>query len=95
VTSLTGAQKTIAESWAAFDQAMRLLPSQTGYSLVLKLALDLLGYWTLLLPELFEQDRESIQVFQTMMGLEADGVPGPITRQALLDRLVDRGLLPS
>ena len=83
-----------ADAWAAFKAAMVLLPSQTGNSLVLKRALNLLGYFVDIdNAAMGPVDTVSVKTFQVLMGLTEDGVPGPITRRAMLDRLVDRGYL--
>jgi len=94
VKALSGNDMSAADAWAAFKAAMVLLPSQTGNSLVLKRALNLLGYFVDIdNAAMGPVDTVSVKTFQVLMGLTEDGVPGPITRRAMLDRLVDRGYL--
>lgn len=58
-------------------------------SRVAELALDLLGYRV---PQ-GVVELETVQTFQRMMGLGVDGQVGPKTREALISRLAERGIL--
>lgn len=60
----------------------------------LKVGLYLLGYWITspFSDTLSDWDREAVYVFQRLMGLTSDRIPGKKTKAALVERLADRGL---
>lgn len=85
-----------AAAWSAFKNQISILPSIGGeFGSVGKLALRLLGYHVSNVTDedLDSDDYQTISIFQRLQGLDTDGKPGPHTRQALLERLRDRGLM--
>jgi hypothetical protein len=82
-----------AAAWARFESAVRALPDKDEFGLVGKTALRLLGYHADLSTLLDEDDLESVRLFQRMMKLKADSVPGPATKRALIARLEERRFL--
>jgi len=92
-------------AWDRFRSAVHTLPvKDDGFQPWGKLALWLLGYYVPsierygLLSEnlssaLDDAEVESVKVFQRLVGLTSDGIPGVDTRWALLERLKDRGIL--
>lgn len=60
-------------------------------SSLIKLVLALLGYYVTSINLPFQdEDLNSIRIFQRMMGLKVDGIPGRLTQQGLLERLISR-----
>lgn len=89
------AQAACVEAWRAYSQRWdaAYLAGQTAFGMVGKVGLWLLGYaLDSLSEEEYPLDVESVRVFQTLMGLQVDGVPGAKTRAALQSRLIDRGV---
>lgn len=95
VAAMAGQRPSAEVAWQRFDAAIRALPDRSAFGLVGKLALYLLGYHVhgLLEPVLHAEDVVGVQAFQRLMGLKVDGEPGRLTKQALVRRLVDRGVL--
>lgn len=90
VSAVTGLDETTATAWAKLKQAFA---NDTMNVEVLRLGMKLLGYWTESGPTWTPNERAGVTIFQTMMGMVADGVVGPKTRAAIRDRLYDRGIL--
>jgi N-acetyl-anhydromuramyl-L-alanine amidase AmpD len=81
-------------AWMRFSSAMRALPSKSGFGVTGKTGLKLLGYHVTSLDEGLDTDELlSVWIFQKMMGLKTDMVPGPLTKAALVDRLDYLGFL--
>ncbi len=82
-------------AWTRFDSAVRAMGAGSGtWGTVGKTAMRLLGYHIQFLHlDMYDEDRTAVHVFQKMMGLKADAIPGPRTRKALVERLEDRGIL--
>ena len=83
-------------SWAALHLAIQALGnSDRPFGAEGKTALRLLGYHVPHHTEsaMWDSDRKALWLFQWMSGLKPDQIPGPKTREALLRRLSDRGLL--
>jgi N-acetyl-anhydromuramyl-L-alanine amidase AmpD len=71
-----------------------LVDPATPFPSVGKLGLKLLGYHIPVVDhEMYDSDKKSVRIFQRMAGVKVDGIPGPVTRGALSDRLYDRGIL--
>lgn len=84
---------TAAEGPAAWKSFLDWkLPVQS-----VKCALRLLGYHVAYpqSSDFTAAETESVEVFQRLMGLEVDGVAGPLTVAALRARLQDRGIVPN
>ena len=83
-------------SWLRFQtKVLGLVDApETPFGPVGKIALALMGYHTTGYgPDMGEEDRAAVKIFQRMMGIRGDAVPGPTTRKAVVDRLYDRGIL--
>jgi hypothetical protein len=83
-------------AWSRFESAVRALGNGgEKFGRAGKTALKLLGYHvpTHTHEEMHDTDRTAIWLFQRAMGLKADQIPGPKMRQALIERLSDRGVL--
>jgi hypothetical protein len=84
-------------AWTRFLSAVKALPAKKdlAFGVTGKAGLRLLGYHvTDPFNGLFDTDElATLWIFQKMMGLATDCDPGPSTRQALIDRLEDRGFL--
>lgn len=83
-----------------WDEFTKTLPDfvdtpDFGFGSFGKLCLRLLGYHVddFTTFDLTPADLDSVWIFQRMMGLETDRVPGPKTRRAIVDRLTDRGFV--
>lgn len=83
-------------SWARFASALRgiIANKERPFGSVGKVALTLLGYH-IPLPdsEMHDEDKKAVWLFQRMMGLKTDSIPGSRTRAMLLTRLEDRGMI--
>jgi N-acetyl-anhydromuramyl-L-alanine amidase AmpD len=95
VAAMAGVRPSREVAWQRFDAAIRALPERAEFGIMGKLALKLLGFHitALAVPELDSDDLTSIWVFQKLMGLKTDSQPGKMTKQAIVQRLVDRGFL--
>ncbi len=82
-------------AWQRFGSALKAMGSGSGaWGVVGKTALRLLGYHVPKLhTDMYDEDRIAVQVFQKLMGLKPDAIPGPRTRKALMERLGDRGVI--
>ncbi|MCK4857370.1 MAG: N-acetylmuramoyl-L-alanine amidase [candidate division Zixibacteria bacterium] len=80
--------------WGEFYESLSNFVDGPGFGSLGKLCLRILGYHisNVTTDDLTEEDLDSVWIFQRMMGLETDRQPGPKTRRALVERLVDRGL---
>lgn len=79
------------KAWAKFSEDVtgrKVVRSQWDIWGLLLLIQELLGYSTSA-----DTDDLSIRIFQRAMGLEADGIVGPLTWRALQARLRDRGMV--
>jgi len=72
--------------WAGADAAW-------SFSVKGREMMSLLGYHMSEYPKrwLAPEEIPSVETFQRMMGLDVDGIPGPRTRAALVERYKDRG----
>lgn len=84
-------------AWDKFagDLRGRFLKGGQIFGSLGKAALQALGYYTSppLGGGLMSEGRHSVEIFQRMMGLKVDGLPGINTRRALVSRLEERGIL--
>lgn len=89
--SYTGATDPSLALAAVREQVIKLVDSAQ----LVRTMLAMLGYEVASMSELAltELDVVSLRVFQRMMGLDVDGVAGPVTRGALRDRLIERGVI--
>lgn len=85
------------EAWFALGQVLRsqFLKSRSGFGILGKVAMQLLGYYVgdPLSPTLGVDEERGVEVFQKMMKLKVDGIPGVQTKAALVSRLEERGIL--
>lgn len=81
---------------ARFQSHLDSWTRDTLFGVTGKTALYLLGYHMTrrLDSDLDTDEIQAIKIFQRMMGLKDDGQPGEKTRAAIVDRLVDRAILP-
>ena len=83
-------------SWTRFESAFKAMVNDghSKFGAVGKTALSLLGYYIPVIhDDMADEDRTALWLFQKLMGLKADSIPGRQTRKALLERMIDRGIL--
>jgi N-acetyl-anhydromuramyl-L-alanine amidase AmpD len=92
------ASPSVVVAWDRFESAVRALPGKKGeFGPTGRTALRMLGYYVGELDRvtLDVQEITSVMLFQRMMRIAVDGVPGPITKGALVERLEERRFLKS
>lgn len=81
---------SVVAAWERFDSAVRALPAKgLAFGATGRAALRLLGYYTrgLVADRLDMHEITSVMMFQRMMRIQVDGIPGPVTKRSLVERL--------
>lgn len=89
--------RSTEDAWREMGLVLRgpFMKSNAGFGLLGRTVLRLLGYFASpTFENLTDDERRSIEVFQRMMRLRVDGIPGINTKAGLVLRLEEQGILP-